>query len=443
MGVPAKLSRVRRPAGSRRRGAALPTAIFGLVVLSVLGAGIYSVGSVQRQATTNRETTARALLVTEEGVAHAVAVVRDSLRNQTYTRLLKGSDNADNTSDDGRVLGYTLGSSLGIPVAGRTTTDGSFTAHIRDDDGDPATGALVDGNFKVIMRCTGTTTTGASASIDVVIGSTPMPAMAVDGPLDLAADASIVGSCGGVHTNGDLTLDGDITTTGTVTSSGAITGSGSATTPSGTAVTPQASRPTVDIPELSSAEFCPNSTYELRANGTILHRPSGMTYTAIASAVFGWRRTSASPVLWEGSSAIPPASYCIIGNVQMSGSVGTAATPVVLSMFVTGSVKISGNPFLAPSYDDITVVADGDVWIAGTADASNENYEGTVFAGAQCRLSGTPRVAGQLMCKNRVQPSGAIEHAAVSTLIGHPEITYGCGSTLARRKILEWIQVSN
>ena len=444
MGVPAELTRV-RPARRVRRGAALPTALFGLVVLSVLGAGIFSVGSVQRQATFNRESTARALLVAEEGLAHGVAVVRDSLRNRGYTRLLRGSDDATGTADDGRLIGYTLGSGIAVPVAGRSTTDGTYTIQLLDDPADPISSPLVDGNHKLIMRCIGTTTSGASAQVDVVFGATPMPAMVVDGSLNLQGTPDLLGACGGAHANANLSIvSGTVTSSGTLSATGSAGGMGGAVNTSGTPMAPVGRQQSIEVPSMSAAEFCPFADYDLRADGTILHRASGATWPAIAAAVFGWRRTSASPVTWSGSGAITSGTWCVAGNAAVSGNSGTNAFPLSLTVVATGSIQVSGNPFLVPSYEDVLFVADGDIWVSGNSHPSNENFEGVLYAGAQCRVGGTARIAGQLMCKNNAQPANALDHAAGTSLVeGSPEIVYSCGTSLTRRKILEWIQVSN
>ena len=446
MGVSAQLtpgaSPVRRGA---RRGAALPTAIFGLVVLSVLGAGIYSIGSVQRQATFNRESTTRALLVAEEGLAHGVAVVRDTLRNRGYTTLLQGSDNTPNTADDGRLLGFNLGSGLTVPVAGRTTTDGTFTIQILDDPADPVADAKIDGNYKLIMRCVGTTPNGASATIDVIFGAQPMPAMAVDGSISMAGTPDVIGACGGVHANSNLTIasGSSVTSTGTISATGTVTNGGTVTNPSGTMLSPLAGQESIEIPSMSSAEFCPRADYDLRADGTIYERASGFTWPAVASAVMGWRRTSATPVIWTGAAGMTSGTWCVAGNADIGGNVGSAVSPLAVSVIATGSIRTAGRPFFVPDTEDYLFIADGDIYLAGNSDASNENFEGVVYAGAQCRMTGTARTVGQIMCKNGAQPTGAADWVVTNQIDGSPEISYGCGTSLTRRKILDWIQVSN
>src|SRR5688572_27228118 len=91
-----------------RRGIALPLVLFGLVTISLLSAGIYVVNDAQANSVRNRESTTRALLLSEEALAHAFMVVRTTLRKTGETRLLIGSDNVGATADDGLLVGYTL-----------------------------------------------------------------------------------------------------------------------------------------------------------------------------------------------------------------------------------------------------------------------------------------------------------------------------------------------
>ena len=430
-------------ARTARHGAALPAAIFGLVVLSVLGAGIFAIGSTQRQATFNRESTVRALLVAEAGIAHGVAVVRDSLRTRGYTRLLRGSDNVANNTDDGQLTGYTLGTNTQVLNAGRATTDGSFTIMMRDDEGDPIADTKTDGNFRIIMRCTGTTTDGASAIVDVVFGATPMPAMAVDGSLSISGNPTLIGECGGAHANVNLTMSGTITSSGTISAVGVATGF--AVNQSGSPVTPMSNQEPIEIPALAPNDYCPGADFDLiGSTGYLYRRSDGQSFNANSVARNGFKRSSISPVVWDASGgSIVAGTYCVTGNVVVSGNPGSETSPLALTLLVTGSVAISGNPFIVPALDGISIIATGDVSIAGNPSSSNENYEGSIYAGAQCKISGNPRIDGQVMCKNGAQPAGANEYASLNEVSGNPEISYSCGSMLARRKILEWMQVQN
>jgi type II secretory pathway component PulK len=83
-----------------RRGLALPSAMFALVAIAVLLAGIFVFADLQAKAVRNRERATRAVHVAEAGMNHALGLLRGSLKSQSFTRLLKGWDNAVGTADD-------------------------------------------------------------------------------------------------------------------------------------------------------------------------------------------------------------------------------------------------------------------------------------------------------------------------------------------------------
>ncbi len=427
---------------THRRGVALPMALFGLVILTMLGAGIFGLADMQALAVVNREGVSRALMLAEEGVAHAVAVTRDSLRTLSATRLLRGSDDIPGTSDDGRLRGNGLSASVQIPDTGIRTTAGRYSVQLLDDPNDPIVNPLGDGNSRFIARCVATTPQNASAALDVTIGATPMPAIAAEGNLALNGNPSVLGPCGGAHANGNLTISGTTTTTGSMSATGSA--SGNAETPAGVDITPLSGQPRIDIDSLNPMDWCGAADYDLFANGTLRTRATGVTVNATGSPVNGWRRTGSSPVVWTGSgNSLGGGTYCVQGNVTISGNTGSASSPLALTILASGSVQVSGNPYIIPDLNDISIMAGGDVSIAGNSNAANENYEGMIYAGAQCLIAGTPRIGGNVQCDNRGNPSGAAEYALLNEVNGNPEIVYSCGSSLARRKILGWIQVVN
>ena len=78
MGVSAQLTGRRRA----RRGLAIPAALFAMVIIAGLTTAIYLVADVEGRAVRNRESNARAFMLAEEGLTHALTVLRDTLRNR-------------------------------------------------------------------------------------------------------------------------------------------------------------------------------------------------------------------------------------------------------------------------------------------------------------------------------------------------------------------------
>ena len=441
-----------------RRGVALPAALFGLVTVTILASAIFAATTVQSSSTRNRESSARALQLAEDGLAHAVTVVRDSLKGQPYTRLLRGSDNVASTAttaDDGRITGFGMSSAITIPVAGRTFGSGSYTAVITDDnDGDGNLKA--DVNFRVKLTCTATTTDGGTASLDVVIGTDVIPAIASNGDIALSGTPQIKGYCGSVHANDDLTITGSggaVVAAG-ITAHGTVSGTVKDTL--GITKSPIGGRDTISIPAMSYPQFCgaagTNATTNLTnvelwltSTGAIYRRGSAIpTLTAVTSATkyLGWWWT-ASTKTWNFATGgtLAPGLVCAEGNVDISGNVGTATMPMQMSIVATGSVKVSGTPYLVPATgDSISIVSGGDVWVSGNPATGATSFEGLIYANAQCYVSGQPSIRGQVLCKDEPTGTGNTEYIATTTITGSATITYGCGGIHSRRRIYSWLQ---
>lgn len=451
MGVRAE--RLSRPGRSAlaRRGAALPAALFGLVTVTVLASAIFAASTVQSSSTKNRESSARALQLAENGLAHAVTVVRDTLKGQPFTRLLRGSDNsATANADDGRITGYGMSSNINIPVAGRSFGDGSYTAVITDDNdnADPRT----DVNFRVRLRCDATTSDGGKASLEVVLGVDVLPAIAANGSLTMSNNAKALGYCGAVHANDDLVLSGTGTVVASsVTASDQVTGTTKDSL--GVLKTPIGNRPPISIPTMTYAQFCGTPGTNATTNFTDVELwlgADGKVYRkgiALGSSIFpnyGWTYVLATKT-WSftsgGTPAPVPGKVCAEGNVEISGNIGSATIPFRITVIATGSVKVAGTPYLAPATtDSIAIVSGGDVSIAGNPSAGATSYEGLIYAHSQCLGTGSATMRGQLLCANNPTPAGATEWTSTNVMQGNFQVTYGCGGFHSRRRIYSWLQ---
>ncbi len=97
---------------------ALATALFGVVVVTVLAMGMWTIARVNNFSAVNREDAARALNLAEAGVAHALSLLRGPLQLTTLTNLLQGSDFAPGGGDDFLLIGH------GLPVADMIPPEG-------------------------------------------------------------------------------------------------------------------------------------------------------------------------------------------------------------------------------------------------------------------------------------------------------------------------------
>jgi hypothetical protein len=111
-----------------------------------------------------------------------------------------------------------------------------------------------------------------------------------------------------------------------------------------------------------------------------------------------------------------------------------------MSIIATGSIEISGNPYMTADHDDgIMFLAGGDVSISGNPAVGSNNFQGLIYAGAQCKVSGNPAIAGQLMCANGPQPVNSINITSTHDMSGNFTLTFDCSANVFnKRRILFW-----
>ena len=434
----------RRPRRGRD-GIALATALFSLLVVTVLAQGMWTIARLNNFSAVNREDAARALNLAEAGVAHTLGLLRSPLEDTTLTRLLQGSDGTPGTGDDGLLIGYGLPTADMIPAAGIAMEGGTYFVTLIDDPADLDSDPLTDSNSRILARCTGVTDTEGSASIDVVIGIPRFPAMASNGDLKINGNPFILGACGGAHANNVVIVSGTPTVQTQISASDSVEVSGQIDQAGGGQSTPLNHQPPVDIPQLDAMEYCGETDFILRANGYLVTVGPPRDSTDVSdNAVNGWQMGSNDPVEWNLSGASTVGgSYCIEGNVVVSGNpTGPGGTPLPLSLFADGSVQYAGNPMITSAHPDgVLIMANGDVEINGAPEVGEENYNGLIYARSQCRLNGNPTVGGQILCRDDPNPPNSQEWVIENEISGNPVITYGCGGMLVgARRILAWYQ---
>jgi hypothetical protein len=443
MGVSAQLSGRDRP----RRGLAIPAALFAMVIIAALTTAIFLLADIQGRAVRNRESNSRAFMLAEEGLTHALTVVRDTLRNRPYTRLLRGSDDAVNTADDGLVIGYAMGAAIQIPAAGKVTPNGTYWVTMTDDPADGDANPLEDQNGRVLVQCTSQTADGARATVHAVVGGLPLPGVASDGDMIIPGNPRITGGCSGVHANDDMIIGGGPTINGRVSASDQREGSGTVRDTAGAVNPILTGQPKLEIPDLDPNDYCGRADFILRSDGMLVKKGNpDQIFNATSTPQFGWKRSGSSPVLWDLSGDVSvDGTVCVEGNAKISGNTGADGIPRKMSVIATGSIEVSGNPFLVPSSpDSVLFLAGGDLSISGNPGLLSDTFEGLIYSDSQCKLSGAPIVEGQIVCQDNPNPAGAIEWASQNEIAGDARIRYSCnGKINGRRRIMEWIQQSD
>jgi hypothetical protein len=418
---------------SSRRGVALPGAIFTLVAMSVMIAGLFTFADLSAKSVRNRESAARAVHVADAAVSHTLGVMRGSLRMQSFSRILRGSDNVVPSADDSLLVGWGLSLGDQIPLAGQSFQGHTYFVTIRDDAADGDANPATDLNGRVLVHCRAVTADGATAEVEAVIGAAPMPAMAADGNVGFSGNPTIAGACGGAHANGELTSAGGGPTISTqATATGTV--SGNWKHPDGTPAPKLGNQPEIVIPDLNPMDYCAGAEFRLLSNGSAT-TGAGMLLVVPA----GWSY-NAGTLTWSVTGANMDGTFCVEGNVSISGNTGSAAVPRVMSVLATGSIAVAGTPVIAPDHPDgILFMAGGDVTVAGNPTAGVNNYTGMIYAGAQCSAAGNATMFGQLLCANGAQPAGATELITGHSMSGNFVLTFDCSANLFnKRRVLYW-----
>jgi hypothetical protein len=424
-----------------RRGIALPSAMFALVAIAVLLAGIFVFADLQAKAVRNRERATRAQHVAEAGVNHALGLLRGSLKSQSFTRILRGSDNLIPTADDSLFIGWGLAAGDEIPLAGQNYQGHTYFVTIRDDPADGDANAATDLNGRVKLRCRAVTTDGSTAEVEAIIGAVPMPGIATDGNLSFGNSNVISGECGGVHANGNLSSVGGGPVIGTQATSTGTT-SGNWRLPDGTPAPALSGQPEVVIPDLNPMNYCAGSDFNLNVIAGVGFVQNMATGVSTPSPTGGWTYDPVTQT-WTGvgTPTLPAAgTYCAQGNVWLQGSIGSSVSPKPLSILATKSIKVEGTPYIQPDHaDGILLMAGGDLYLAGNNTTGVNNYQGLMYAAAQCQALGNAKAFGQMLCANGAQPVGAIDWAPSNSVTGNFSLSFDCsGNIFNKRRVLFW-----
>jgi len=435
------------------RGMALVSALLLLLVMSGLAIALTTSGRIEAAMGDNEELYAGARAAAESGLNHASAVILAATNNPTFplNNLLQGPDGAMDPANQGAsvnqdngIIAHLIGGSAPWPV--QAGSQYSYNVRLYDDD-DPSMkgGAFTaveltamgpppdppedgnrfhDVNKRLVIRSTGFGPRGTRAILEQMLTPIKMPALLVDGDLTMGGNASVTGTQGSVHANGDLLIDGstvlisqNATATGTLTANdnwdpGALESGG---------------MPMIPLPDIHAIDYFNDADFVLWADGTIRNRQNTTTYcnafsqpgsggnmdgcrnfspagAVPAGAVFGWRFNS-NLGSWDlnpqgSGNNVNSATYYARTDVTVTGSPGSAMAPILLTIIAEGDIEVTGNPDLRPEpASELQFVTDQDLRIAGDISVPTA-FEGRIMVREQIAFSGNATLAGQVIVQN-------------------------------------------
>jgi len=457
---------------SGERGIALVAALLLMLVMSGLAIALTASGRIEVAMGDNEEYYEGARAAAEAGLNHAAAVILGQIADPlTYelNDILKGPDglsdpsnaNASVNVDNGMISHLMFPAGPAGPWPVEAGSQYSYDVRLYDDDDplmntppgtvfsneelvamgppdeDPEDGTgLVDVNKRIVIRATGYGPRGTVAVLEQMLQPVKMPALLVDGDLEMAGNAQVVGAQGSVHANGDLEITGtSVFVQESATATGDLVADSSWAPQDGLA---SGGMPEIPVLDVHAINFIGEADFILRANGTITYPGSTTnlcgatcqnTIPPTYSVRFGWNFVNAGPnSYWRQlNDNVVSATFYAETNVQVGG---TGITELAMSILSTGSIEITGTPNLRPEPNSqLMFVTDKDLNIIGDLTGS-VLLEGLVLVREQIHFSGDTSLVGQVMVQN--EPHTAGTPVSANVVEGNFSLTYnGLIETLA------------
>ncbi len=445
-------------AESRQRGVALLMTMIALAILTVLGLAISTTGRIAFMINENEEEAIEAGYIAEAGLNHARELIID-MNTADYTTLLQSG--ADDTGCTGDELSAVADDP--IPSAGYDFGGGSYVVSVcDDDDGDDDTDA--DSNGSVRVQSVGTGADGASATVELMLGTEDLPGFLVDGNLRINGNPTINGAGGSVHSNGDLMLVGNpcaqlhFSTGNLVDSNGdpiadpSVLGAdtGANCNESGGDLDMRSDEDGISVPAMDFQALYDAVDYRLENDGTITDVATGLDVTGVLSE-WGW---DAGNVKWtlSGNSVTPGSYYAVESNVTISGSPGSQNNPTDFSLVTDGYIDMSGNPSFTPNLTVggllYSLVAGTDLGLSGNSGTAGS--QGIHYAHHQVMFNGNLNLFGQvIVADDDDTPIYGNNNLAVldgdgfMEVSGNATITYEGGGGFGGMAISGWREVRN
>lgn len=150
------------------------------------------------------------------------------------------------------------------------------------------------------------------------------------------------------------------------------------------------------------------------------------------------------------------------GNVDIQGNAGTLAAPIQATILCTGSISVSGNPYLVANLQNlrtnelppfvtinILLAAVEDLQIQGDVGTGNEiiRFSGICYAGEQVYLSGNGEIQGQVLALNNPNVYGTNSGNASPVNRDDNEVTgsflldFNGGRAVGKINLMSWRQI--
>lgn len=418
---------------SHERGTALVTAIFAILLGSLIGVALYQYTITTMRISVNNRDMTEALYLADAGLNHASTLINKTARRD-YSRILtNGANSAPNTFDELSVpVSSAWSSSESIPAGdfksgGVKFGAGRYFVSVKNDTAAGET-ATADKNGILILTATGVGRDGATATLEAIVRSTSVdfPGMVANGDVQFTADVKVLGPTGVIYLNGGYTIPGSHMAcaekrfliggpssprasmkTNPLCDVDPVVGS--------TILFNQPKQsPPIFTPAKMRAEFKPQATWVFKDNGEVYPQTNGIERTLSLSkkemenlGLDEWDFNSNSKT-WKYSDKdrLPDATYYFQNsNLDLSGG-GDSSDPPRVTMFAEGSMKLSKEITLQPHLPGYSLVSGNDIQMSTRF--GNIINPGLVYAWGQMKFSSVTLIYGNVIAAGYEREDGTI-----------------------------------
>jgi hypothetical protein len=293
---------------------------------------------------------------------------------------------------------------------------GSYTVTVK------AAGATGGAQSALLLTATGTGLNNAKKSIATVVaienGNLQKNAFITGQSLLVSGSPTFTGASGGIHANGNLTISGNPTIATNAQASGTYTVTGSPTAGFSGGAQPYQTINSLTASQLSNSrdyyfsyiaqgEHFRGRVYD-KDGVELAGLKDGETWSCwrynVSADKFNWATWTwyYTPFTWTATCTPANGTYYVIGDVVLSGTIGTAAAPWITTILAGGSILVTSpslviRPPLSTeaawyktATQNLLFVANKDILITGNA---SQNFTGIMSAYEQVGISGNPVVA--------------------------------------------------
>jgi len=397
---------------NRERGAALVTAIFGILLVTVIGFALVSGGLIASDISKNGREQTAAYYISEAGLQHAIRLVNAAGINE-FTNILRAGDAAPNTGDE---LSPQPLLRTPIPLAGLTIGDGSYKVFVLDDPADTDGDVTADSNGKLVIRSVGTGADGSTATTEAIVYNATVnrPGMLADGDINVTNNLFVRGPNGSIHSNGQFNTGNPVCVDLRVSHFSAAAmnlskiSSGALCTTPGTVGTnvfysQPKQAPEIHTPAEIAATYKPQADLIFKANGTIWDQTHALTLLELtARGLTPWSWGSSNKTWSYSSSSFPSNTYYFEGcNMKITNAGSAVSTATFIS---EGSLLITNGPEFQPKLPGVAMMAGNDIAVHSKLGVSGN--PGFVYAYGQIQVTNATTIYGWIQAANFRQPDG-------------------------------------